>query len=382
VRRDVQPGAVVCLEPGVYLTRSNVALSQSGRPSAPITLTGDGGSATIKYIGAPMGGGVVQTTFCTPWCASHDLVIENLTLDGGNRMNAGVFMREGAHNVTVRNCVIQNTGAAGIAMNAVDHVRAEHNLVYHTGYNQGWSSGISLWYGGNKRPVYGGRTAGYDRSPGFHNYIIGNIVTGAYDNSRLHTDGNGILVDGGGRTPPTLIQNNLSYQNAGAGFSVFKNTGGVWVVGNTAYDNALNLTVGHKYAPEFGAIFSQNVHFVNNLAYSREDGAKYPIGWTYNSTNSSVSWSRNIGFNGKTSGVASAITGDSASYRYVNPMFNRLPPIPAGAAPWARTAPPWTIGDGFNLQTGSPALNWGGDPTKVAGLTVPLLTGLLASLSG
>src|SRR2546430_12722425 len=40
-----------------------------------------------------------------------------------------------------------------------------------------------------------------------------NIITGEYDGSSNHTDGNGIILDLGSNTPPALIINNVVYGN-------------------------------------------------------------------------------------------------------------------------------------------------------------------------
>src|SRR5947209_9087650 len=70
----VRARGVLCLEPGVYRTRSNLTLTRSGSRAAPTVMTGDGGPVEIDYRGRPRDGGVVQTTYCKPWCATHDLV--------------------------------------------------------------------------------------------------------------------------------------------------------------------------------------------------------------------------------------------------------------------------------------------------------------------
>jgi serralysin len=366
--RRAGPGSVVCLEPGVYQTNTNVTVQNSGRHGKPITITGDRGRATIQYTGGLLDGGVVQTTYCKPWCASHDIVFENLTLNGGNKMNAGVFVREGARYVTIRDCVILNTGSAGITMNAVDHVRAQHNLVYHTGYGQGWASGIVLWYGGIK-PVYGGPRPAVDNASGFHNYIVDNVVAGAFDNSGFHSDGNGIIIDGGVHVPPALIANNIVYENGAAGISTYRVQGSVWVINNTTYANALDQLVGHGkgWAGNIQALFSTGIHWVNNIAYGRV-GRTFYYAFTYNNTHSSISWVRNVGFNGKPLSVAHSITGNSAMYRYVDPKFIGVPRIPGGSAPYSAATAPWNLGNDFLLRFRSPALNWGVNPSRVRGL--------------
>jgi chitodextrinase len=359
----VNPGDVVCLEPGTYTTTTNVTLSRSGTSTAPITFTGWGGTAVVQYSGPALDGGVFQTTYCQGWCASHDFVIENLTLDGGNAMDAGVFVRVGARDVTINHCVIRNTGAAGIAMNAVDYVTAENNQIYHAGYNQGWSSGISLWYGGTNG-TYGGPTAWYDTTPGFHNFIVGNVISGSYDASSNHSDGNGIIVDGSGSTPPALIANNLVYENGGAGIEVFHNAGDIWVVNNTAYANGLDLSVSSGASPDYIANYSSSVHFVNDLAYGRKNGTTYSSAYIFNDANgSTISWATSLGYNGSTVSVSSTVTGSSAYYHYANPMFTNLPALPSGSTPWASATPPWSIGNDFTLQTSSPGVDRGTVPT-------------------
>jgi hypothetical protein len=345
-------GSVICLKRGVYTTFDSVTLERSGRPGAPITLTALTSGVLIRYAGGTRDGGVVQTTFCKPWCASHDLVIENLSLDGGNRMGTGVFVREGSHNVTVRNCLIRNMGSSGIALNAADYVRAENNRVFHTGYGHGWGSGISLWYGGPDT-TYGGPSAGIDGAPGYHNFITGNVVSGSYDSSAYHTDGDGIVVDGG-VTPPALIANNLVYENGGAGIAVFRNGGRMSIVNNTAYANGLAIADYHTYSSQFAAVLSSHVEWRNNIAYSGR-----PRWHTYASSFSGVSLAGNISFNGPLLGLGPRNARSRAGVRYVNPRFDGPLPRLRGAAPWAGAVPAWRIGRAFRLRAHSPARNAG-----------------------
>ena len=370
----VRAGGVVCLKPGVYRTISNLTIVHSGRRGKPITVTGDGGRAVILYTRGRRDGGVIQTTYCRPWCASHNIVIENLTLDGGGHMNAGVFAREGSRYVTVRNCIIKNAGASGISFNATDHVTAEHNLIFHNGYGQGWGSGITLWFGGWS-PVYGGRRPEFDHRPGFHNYVVGNLVAGSYDGSGHHTEGNGIIVDGAPHTPPSLIANNVSYENGGAGFSVYRSRGSTWFVNNTSYANGLDSGIALRYSSNFQAIKSTGVHWVNNVAYGRRNW-RYHIAWTYNTNRTNVGWVRDVAYNGDTSGIHSAMTHNSKYYRYVNPRFVAPPRIPTGSHPWAHAVAPWRLGNGLSLRPSTPIIHWGDNPLYVHGITPALRRGL------
>src|SRR5947209_1531390 len=199
----VGPGSVVCLQAGSYDIGSNVVLSRSGSASSPIIYRSFGGTTLLRYTGGSLDGGLLQTSRGNNWGGAHDIVIEGLTIDGAEKIGGGIFVSGGSHHITIQNCVIRNTGSAGIEVNAADYVTVTHNVVYRAGYNQGWSSGIDLWYGGSNAS-YGGASAWYDRANAFHNVIADNIVAGSYDNSSNHSDGNGIIVDGSGSIPPAL----------------------------------------------------------------------------------------------------------------------------------------------------------------------------------
>jgi len=372
----VVPGSVVCLEAGTYNEGSNVWVSRSGTPSAPITYRSYGGTALLQYTGGASGaqymsGGLLETSSGSNWGGTHDVVFDGLTIDGANQIGIGIAVIQGSHNITIRNCVVRNTGATGIALNATDYVTVVHNMVYHTGYNQGWSSGISLWNGGPDA-TYGGSSAWYDTNPGFHNVIADNIVSGAYDNSSNHTDGNGIIVDGSGSIPPVLIANNLVYENGGRGIEVAYNSGAAWVINNTAYADGLDLKVGGGQAPDYGAYQATNVHFINNLAYGRQNGSTYTSAYTYVQRRATTKLAGNVGFNGTPEGVAEA----PDAYRYANPQFTDLPQISTSAAPWSQAPPPWAVGRYFSLKAGSPALRGGVRADTVAGMNPSLASGV------
>jgi hypothetical protein len=374
--RRVRAGGVICLEPGIYDTRTSITLKHSGRHSAPITITGDRDRPLIQFTGGSQGGGVLQTTFCKPWCATHDLVIENLTIDGRDRIAAGIFAREGARDIKIYDCLIRNTGAGGVQLNAVDYVTVDHNLIYHAGYNQGYSSGISLWYGGS-RPVYGGPRASFDNARGFHDYIVNNVITGSFDNSRHVTEGHGILVDGGRPSPAILIANNLTYENAGAGISVFSDHGGaVWIVNNTSYRNALDNLIGPGFGSEIFAIYSNNIHWINNLAFGHGIGRGFRYSWTFNNTQSRIQLVHNMGYRGAPLQIGLAAKRNPQDYVYRNPRFVHAPPIPPGRAPWGHTLRPWSIGDDFALSRNSPAIGRGVVPSQVPGVPAALRSAL------
>jgi Right handed beta helix region len=335
----------------------------------------------IRYTGgltgaAYLSGGLIETSSGSNWCGTHDIVIDGLTIDGANLIGGGISVISGSHHIMIRNCVIRNTGADGIELNAVDYVTVAHNLIYHVGYNQGWGSGISLWYGGASA-MYGGSTAWYDTAAGFHNFIVDNIVSGSYDNSSHHTDGNAIIVDGSGSIPPALIANNAVYENGGRGIEIYRNSGDIWVVNNTAYADGLDLRVASGHASEFAAISATNVHFVNDLAFGRENYTSYTTAYLYNNIDgSTIGWAHNLGYKGSTVGVSSSTTSDPRRYHYADPRFTRLPAIPSTRTPWASATPPWRVGNDFTLRAGAPPRHAGIDPTTVTGITSALANGL------
>jgi hypothetical protein len=367
------------LEAGTYDANSNISLSRSGRRSAPIVYRNYGGTALLRYSGGSLSGGVLQTSLGSNWGGAHDIVIEGLTIDGADQIGGGIFVSQGSHHITIRNCVIRNMGSTGIELNATDYVTVEHNLIYHVGYNQGGSSGVTLWYGGSS-PAYGGPHASYDRAPGFHNVIANNIISGSYDNSGNEADGNGIVVDGGSAIPPVLIINNVVYENGGRGIEVYNAHGDIWIVNNTGYADGLDLGNSGGQAAEFAALYASTVHFVNDLAYGRQRDSRYSTAYSYMNIYSTISWAHNIGFKGSVYGVGS-VGGEPRAYRRADPRFISPPAIPSTKTPWASATPPWSIGNDLTLRSGSPALHAGLDPTTVTSMTTALATRLQRYLS-
>jgi hypothetical protein len=364
-------GSVVCLERGTYRTRNNIIVRRSGVPGRPIVIRGFHARPRLTYVGSQRHwGGVIETSACRPWCAAHDVVFEHLMLYGRDRMESGVVADLGSRDISIVDCVISHTGASGIALNGTDHTFVADNLIYHAGYGGGWSSGISLWYG-----ELGGAGSAADAAPGFHNYIVGNVVSGSYDNSFHHSDGHGIILDGsGGWTPPALIADNLVYENGGGGIAVGRTSGSTWVVNNTGFANGLDPRVSSGYAGDFMAVSTTTTHFVNNLAYGRRHGRAF----TYAIYQASVTFSRNLAYAGRTTGVPAAVLHNPLMYRYANPRLVRLPRVPRGPAPWARALPPWRLGRTFEPRHGSPALALGISPLHVSGITAALAAGLRA----
>jgi parallel beta-helix repeat protein len=354
---------------------SQLVLSHSGTASAPVIYRNDGGTALLQYTGPVAVGGLLQTVSYKHWRGAHDIVFDGLTIDGADRIDGGIFVTQGAHHVTIENCVIRNTGSSGISLNATDYVTVTGNQIYHAGYANGWSSGISLWYGGPTH-VYGGRTAWYGHAQGVHNFIVDNIVSGTYDNSHYHSDGNGIIVDGSRSIPPVLIANNLVYENGGAGIAVFSTFGQVWIVNNTAYANGLDLSVDAGEAAEYQVIKAANVHLVNDVAYGRQNRANYSYAYVYRNVASSITWLGDIAYNGTTAGVQSSILGNRRDIQNVDPAFVDPPPVPKAHAPWSSAVPPWEIGHALDLRPDKAVVQTGVDLIASKQFAAALVPGL------
>src|SRR5712672_889958 len=216
-----QPGSVVCLVAGTYNMGSTFYPPTSGSPSAWIVYQPYGNGAvnlvwTAGATGQPMfklGGGSF------PSGAAY-LEFRGFNLNGQNNAADG-FLCQGGHHFHFIGNSISNTGGAGIGAVNCDYLTSDHNLINHNGYLYGWTSGISY----NSDPWF-------DNYAGFHSIISNNIITGEFDGSPNHTDGNGIILDLGTNTPPALIVNNVVYGNGGRCIQANVVTN-FWIINNT-----------------------------------------------------------------------------------------------------------------------------------------------------
>lgn len=362
-RSTVNPGDVVCMEAGTY-SQGDTTLSRSGTQASPITWTNyQGANVILRYSGSTNTDTVVRTTQCTPWCGTHDLVISGLTFDGADVAGIGVYVAWGSYRIRVTHCYVHNTGSSGVSLNAQDYGIVDHSTFWHIGYGVGWSSAISLWYGGTS-PVYGGPTAAYDSYTGFHNIIADNIISGTYDGSVNHSDGNGIIVDGANTIPPALIANNLVYQNGGRGIEDAWNGGDVWIVNNTTAQDGLDTSGSFSEFLNQSLSTSGVPHMYNNIAYGRigsNGTVSYASANDFQTGSATPTWGGDFYWNGANVGSVTATHSD--------PAFTALPALPPGSSTtgvngiYANAIQPGNIGTAFTLAAGSPARNAGVAPT-------------------
>lgn len=355
----VAPGSVVCIDEGTYNLASPLYPSRSGTDTAWITYRAYNGQPTFVYTGSTaVGGGLIQVSGGTAWAGAHHLIFDGLKVDASNLLGSALRAAKGSHHVVFRNNVVVNGGASGIAANGVDYIAIEDNQVYHCGYNQGWASGIAVWF-----QSYGGATAWYDTADTFHFVIARNLVSGTFDNSPNRSDGNGMIVDGKDSVPPILFVGNVVYQNGGRGFTDYANTGRVYLVNNTFLENGLDLSIAGGHAADVAANSAANTRWVNNLAFGRAEVGSYTTGYTYRSYSSTVSLGQNLAWSGSIVNLA------ASSFLEADPQFVSRPALPMGSAPWASALPPWQLGDRLSLLAGSPAIDTGSDATQDDWLT-------------
>jgi hypothetical protein len=363
------PGAVVCLLAGTYSLTSTFYPVRSGTPSAWITYQ-NYGNGTVNIVWEAGAGASDRNMF--HFFNSHFpngpayLEFRGLSLNGRNLASNGFFC-QGSHHLRFVGNTIENMGSAGIGAMLCDYIQSDHNVVYHNGYNGGWSSGIS--YNSNQW---------YDRYPGFHSIASNNIVVGEYDSSSYHDDGNGIIMDlssqsynpASANTPPFLIVNNVIYGNGGRCIHTFIVTN-VWVVNNTCYDNGLDMSEGGV-----GSIDSNDSShevFANNVVVTWDYMHPFIVQGT---VGSAITFARNLIYGGVNRGIAdqSVLAFRSAWPWFVNPPYF----APNKNGQYATALPPWRLGTGLHLQSRSPGINAGIDPTTLAGSNSAIRSGLAA----
>lgn len=176
-----------------------------------------------------------------------------------NGNGIGVDCRTGPkfHHFTIRNCTVRKFGTVGISMIATDYYTIENCEVYENAwYSRYGGSGISQLLGTN-----------FDDAPGYHNVIRGNRVWNNKClvrclNTDCFSDGNGIILDSlRDYSGAVLVENNLCFNNGGAGIHAFKAAKAqIDVIGNTLWRNQ---QMWQLY--EMGAHTVNSARFLNNI---------------------------------------------------------------------------------------------------------------------
>jgi serralysin len=359
---------------GTYSLSSTFDPPHSGTPSSWIVYKDYGdGAVNIVWTGAADASPMIKMNGGSFPSNPSYLEFRGLHLDGrGNALDG--FFCMGSHHLRFIGNSVSNTGGAGIASVTCDYLTMDHNEISHNGYipasagsnaqYYSWTSGISL-----------NSNQWFDNYSGFHNVISNNIVSGEYDNTSNHTDGNGIILDLSNRTyayssantPPALVINNVVYGNGGRCIMAYTVTN-FWIVNNTCYKNGLDLAM--NYAASLATNNSNNGYFVNNIA--EQWNSKNPAFVQYNS-NANVRYYSNLYFTG-TNNFSYA---DLAQFLLGDPLFANPPAFNATASgQYATALPASQLGNGLTLLSTSPAMRKGVDPSTLPGVPAAIATDL------
>lgn len=256
------PGDVINVADGNY--SQGVSISRSGNSSNWITYR------SINKWGAKFtyANGYLFEIGATVNYVGY-IIIDGFDLKATSEYGVGVKSDNGAHHITVRNCWIHDCGESGIQLNDGDYRVIENNI---TNNNAGL-----MYYAGSGISIYGSKK--FDDLPGFHNIIRGNISHSNLNGpNTANTDGNGIIVDDLINSqqqhpfPPdlaysgmeTLVENNLCYDNGGAGIQTYVSRN-ITVRNNTLYNNQLRRSA-ETWRNNLSASYVQNVVFANNIS--------------------------------------------------------------------------------------------------------------------
>ena len=188
--------------------------------------------------------------------------------------------------VTYKNNFVHDCGCNGLSFREGDYVTIEQNVVRDNAKRSNYNcSGISIY-----QPLERNQNGGFHlivrRNVAFENEcnLPFNIGAGSFDKP---TDGNGIILDDfankqrGNDDPDknrafkqkTLVENNLVFNNGGAGIKVF-DIDNATIRNNTSYHN-LRILKNYSNPPaEIAVTFSPGIFEIfNNVAVARNDAA-------------------------------------------------------------------------------------------------------------
>jgi parallel beta-helix repeat protein len=339
----LKPGDTIIVKPGTYTEQ--VVMQKDGAANGYITLQSEvPGQALIR---PPSGG------YSTVSIRADYVVVDGFDVQGGSGHGIDA---ESVHHTVVRNNTVHDSGGSGIQYNYSEFITIEGNTVYNNASTNGYQcSGISIY---QNRNITGDTTTG-----GFRTIVRGNVshdnVTTA-TNIGEHTDGNGIIIDDfqstqngsfSSYTYPTLVENNLVYENGGKGVQVTWSDY-VTVRNNTAYhNNQDNLNPG-TWRAELSNQQSSNNTWINNIAIadSKVNSNNTAVG-NYSSggyVNKGTQWFNNVTFNGTVGQASVKLDGGNTAPSAANGNLLGVDPKFVSAS-----------SGNFALQSGSAAIDAG-----------------------
>ncbi|WP_176562779.1 DUF4082 domain-containing protein [Paracoccus liaowanqingii] len=297
---SLQPGDEVVVRPGTY--NEQVSITQSGSAGSDIVLRSETPGAAL--IRPPE----------WAWNAL-DIRANHVTVRGfdisGSGGGDGIEAND-VHHIQILDNIVHGNGESGIQTNWAEFITIDGNTTYGNAWG-GWFSGISLYQTRN--------ITGDTETPGFRTIVSNNI---SYDNvtqNGAHTDGNGIIIDDFQSTQtaghanydyPTLVENNLVYQNGGKGIAVHWSDN-VTVRNNTAWHNNLDQANEGTWRGELSNQDSNGTTWINNIAVADPSASADNTAIGFYGNNENVEWLNNLSFNGRDGDVSMRLDGGNAA---------------------------------------------------------------------
>jgi parallel beta-helix repeat protein len=367
-RNDLLPGDCLNVQPGNYTEA--VVMDKGGTNASP-------NGYVVLRSSTPQAAKLlppVSGTDPTVGMRASYIILDGFDVKGGIGSGIDACIFTGKHHMGVLNNVVHDSGGSGISMCWGDYFHVEGNVTYNNANTSTYQgSGISIY-----------EAQKFDDAAGFHITVRNNI---AYNNritfncaskglgAKCHTDGNGIIIDdfqnsqaagnGINYSRATLVENNLVFNNGGAGILVFLSDN-VTVRNNTAYFNSTDLDNNATWRAEMTNSFSANNKWIHNIAVANPSISN--LNYAYQNVsvspylNPGVVWQNNIGYANGTNNIARVDTAGTFTVTAANPLF-----VAASIDP--------LVAD-FRLQAGSPARSAG---TSIASPTPDNLNGVARS---
>jgi serralysin len=280
---------------------------------------------------------------------------------------------ESRHHLRIVNNHAHNCGKSGISLGhnpndpwyPSDYYWVEDNLC-HNNARKDWYSGISVYEAIEYTPAPG-EPAPW---PGPRIVIRNNICHSNFTFSGRHTDGNGIIIDdfnftqnaallamdGTPYSYGALVENNLCYNNGGAGIKVVWSDN-VVVRNNTVYGNNLDKQDTGTYRGGLYVQDSRGCIFINNISWgdrsvNPNNSAIMDRGRPSGNVTTSNLWINNLTWMG-TAGDNGIDTGDGNNSVFTSNILATDPQFENVA------------GRDFRLKLTSPALNIGAQTERI-----------------
>ena len=259
--KNLQPGDTVIVMPGTYTEQ--VWFSDGGEASGYVALR-----SQIKHgalVRPPSG------TYSTINLQASYTTVDGFDVVGGS--GHGIAAEASStHHIRILNNLCHDSGGSGISCVRGEFYTIDGNICHGNSNTSGFhTSGISIY---QSRGVAGDTT-----TSGFRNIVRNNVC---YNNIEIstpgdHTDGNGIIIDDfnntqgggepGGYIYPTLVENNLCYDNGSKGIQVTWSNF-VMIRNNTCFhNNKDNLNRGTWRAELSNQMCNDNT-WVNNIGWA------------------------------------------------------------------------------------------------------------------